>query len=195
MFNKWSSHRTVFNLEKVSFGHLVDLWRNSCSNDLGPISCSPLFGSAWSACCNVFCCMDQGPLSSLVAFILIANRFSILVCQVCGGFSEFFVIMSDYYRAGWLHRRILEQGFQQPHHRSRLWTVGITHALMPTKNSFSGFKPACHNNINNNNNKWKNEWINNNNTKAYILHWITLSLSALHNSKKRSKKFRKTNDI
>ena len=34
-----------------------------------------------------FCCMDQGPLSSLVAFILIANRFSMLVCQVCAGFS------------------------------------------------------------------------------------------------------------
>ena len=107
--------------------------------------------------------MDQGPLSSLVAFILIANRFSILVRQVCAGFSELLVIMSDYYRAGWLHSRILEQGFQQPHHRSRMWTVlfglGITHAFMPTKNSFSRFKPACHNDNNNNNSN------NNNNTK------------------------------
>ena len=48
---------------------------------------------------------------------------------------------------------------------------------MPTENSFSGFKPACHND----------------NTKA--LNLITLSISALHNSKKPSKKFRKTNDL
>ena len=139
-----------------------------CSNDLVPISCAPLFDSAWSAFCNVFCCMDQGPLSSLVPFILIANRFSILVCQVCAGFSELLVIMSDYYQARWFHSRILEQGFQQPHHRSILWTVlfvsGITHAFMPTENSFSGFKLACHNDNDNNN----NDNNNNNNTKAYI---------------------------
>ena len=117
------------------------------------LHCSVLLGLPVA---NWFCCMDQGHLSSLVAFILIANRFSRLVCQVCAGFSELLVIMSDYYRAGWLHIRILEQGFQQPHHRSRLWTVlfglGITHAFMLTEtlNSFSGFKPACHNDNNNN---------------------------------------------
>ena len=101
--------------------------------------------------------MEQGPLSSLVAFILIANRFSILVYWVCAGFSELLVIMLDYYRAGLLHSRILEQGFQQPHHRFRLWTVffglGMTHDFMPTENSFSGSKPACHNDNNDNNNK------------------------------------------
>ena len=98
----------------------------------------------------------------------------------------FLVNMSDYYHAGWLHGRILEQGFQQPHHRSRLWTVffglGITHAFMPTENSFSGFKPACHND-------------NNNNTKAYIALDYLVSISALHNSKKCSLKFRKTYDL
>ena len=96
-----------------------------------------------------------------MAFILIAKRFRILVCQVCAGFFKLLVIMSDYYRAGWLHSRILEQGFQQPHHRSRLWTVlfglGITLAFMPIENSFSGFKRACHNDNNNNNNAKINE--------------------------------------
>ena len=58
---------------------------------------------------------------------------------------------------------------------------------MPTENSFSGFKPACHNDNNNNN--------NNNNTKAYIALDYLVSISALHNSKKRSLKFRKTNDL
>ena len=56
------------NIEKVSFRIVIDLWRNSCSNDLGPVSCASLFSSAWSACCIVLCCMDQGPLSSVVAF-------------------------------------------------------------------------------------------------------------------------------
>ena len=56
------------NIEKVSFGVVTDLWRNSCSNDLGPVSCASLFSSAWSACCIVLCCMHQGPLSSVVTF-------------------------------------------------------------------------------------------------------------------------------
>ena len=69
---------------------------------------------------------------------------------------------------------------------------------MLTENSFSGFKPACHNdnNNNNNNNNTKIKWINNNNTKAYIaLNYLVSKLSALHNSKKPSKKLRRTNDI
>ena len=56
------------NIEKVSFGVVIDLWRNSCSNDLGLVSCASLFSSPWSACCIVLCCMHQGPLSSVVTF-------------------------------------------------------------------------------------------------------------------------------
>ena len=70
-----------------------------CSNDLGPISCSPLFGSAWSACCIMFfavwirdACLFLWPLDTLY---FDWYHFRMLVHQVCVGFSELLVILSD----------------------------------------------------------------------------------------------------
>ena len=56
VFIKWMIITQSLNIEKVSLGVPVDLWRNSCVPMIlhGPISCAPLFDSAWSACCIKF---------------------------------------------------------------------------------------------------------------------------------------------
>ena len=116
------------NIEKVSFGVLVDLWRNSCSNDLGPISCAPLFRSAWSACCIVLCCMDQGHLSSVVAFRYPLFWLVSFQDACSSGLCGLIWVACDpvrLARAVWLHSRIFKQGFQQPHHRSRLCVLWV----------------------------------------------------------------------